>query len=1024
MLEAIITWSLRNRLLVILLSIGLVGAGLWSLSQLPIDAFPDTTPVMVQINTTAPALAPEEIERQAIVLVERALAGLPRLQEVRSVSKFGFGQVNVVFEDGTDIYRARQMVSERLSHVQLPAGIQQPELGPISTGLGEIFHYMLTSPTRSLTELTTLQDWVIAPQLQSVPGVAEVNTWGGARKQYQVVVEPNTLVKYDLTLDDVIDALRRNNLSVGGGQTSTAGELHLIQGLALTADEKQVGNIVIAAHEGVPVRISNVAEVREGHEIRRGATTFDGRGEAVYGLGFMLMGENAHEVSRRLEERVAEVRRTLPADVELTVVLERTDLVNRVIETVKTNLGEGALLVVAVLFAFLGNLRAGLIVAAAIPLAMLFSFSAMLQVGIAASLLSLGAIDFGLVVDSSVILVENSVRRLSNRQDRRTIAEIVRDAVLEVRRPTMFGELIIMVVYLPILLLEGVEGKMFRPMALTVVFALGSSLILSLTLIPVLASLLLKRKSTGHQDNLLVRAAQAVHRPLLQLAMRFPRSTVLLTVLLLAFGAHQGMKLGREFIPRLYEGSIVFNAVRLAGISLDESVRYNTRIEQFVLKEFSAEVEHIWSRIGTPQISTDPMGLELTDTFITLKPRDQWKRARTQEELAALLAEELAAFPGQNLVFTQPIEMRMKEMIGGIRSDLGIKIFGDDLDTLQHIAGDVAEVLRNVPGNADVSVEQLTGLPVLQVQVDQDAIARHGIAADHVLEVIEAMGGIHVGQIRQLDRRFDLVVCMPDAYRHDPEALSSLLITTSRGERIPLGRLTTVSHLDRPASVNREWQKRRLVVYSNVRGRDLGSFVADVQRSLESKVTLPAGYFITYGGQHEHLIHAWQRLLIVVPTALAIILVLLYLSTHSVRDAFIVFTGAPLGALGGVLALWFRDMPFTISAAVGFIAVSGVSVLNGLVMITFINQLRRDGKTVPEAIMEGSLTRLRPVLMTALVASLGFVPMAIATGTGAEIQRPLATVVIGGISSSTLLTLVVLPAVYAWFNLRRADART
>lgn len=1018
MLNWIITWSLRNRFLVVVLSLVLVGLGLFAMSKLPIDAFPDTTPVMVQVNTVAPALSPVEIEQQVTLPVERALGGLPGLAEIRSVSKFGFGQVNTIFQDGTSVYLARQMVAERLNGVELPLGVEQPELGPISTGLGEIFHYIVTSPTQSLSQLTTLQDWVIRPQLQSVSGIAEINTWGGERKQFHVLADPDRLIKYDLTLDHVLNALQENNLSVGGGNISRGGELHLLQGVSLTTNEEEIGNIVIAAYDGVPIHIHDVADVREGHEIRRGGVTANGQGEVVHGLGFMLMGENAHTVTQRLEERLAEVRKSLPADVEVKVVYERTELVHKVIDTVKRNLIEGALLVIAVLFIFLGNLRAGLIVMLAIPLAMLFAFNWMLQVGIAASLLSLGAIDFGLIVDSSVISVENSVRKLGHKQDKRSVAEIVGDAAIEVRKPTMFGELIIMVVYLPILLLEGIEGKLFRPMALTVIFALLSSLIFSLTLTPVLSSLFLTR-NIKERENIVVRGAQWLYRPLLRLALRFRVATLIVCGLILTWGTFLSTRLGSEFVPRLYEMAIVFNAVRLSGISLEETMRYNTQIEKFLLERFPDEIRDVWSRTGTPEISTDPMGLEVTDVFVTLKPREGWTRATTQSELAALMDAELFGFPGQNITFTQPIEMRMNEMIAGVRADLGVKVFGDDLDVLRKKAAEVREILESLEGAEDVSVEQLTGLPVIEVNVNQRAIARHGIAAKHVLELIEAVGGIPVGQIRQGQQRFDLVVRLPEEYRTDPEAVANILLPAPDGQRVPIGRLARVRQIEGPSAINREWAKRRIVVQTNVRERDLGSFVTEAQRQIEENVELPPGYFFQFGGQFENLIRASRRLVIIIPIALALIFVLLYLSTNSVRDSLIVFSGAPFAALGGVIALWLREMPFTISAGIGFIAVSGVSMLNGLVLVSTIKQRWTAGAELNQAIEETRLIRLRPILMTALVAALGFIPMALNTGIGAEVQRPLATVVIGGVITDNLLTLLALPALYSLFGPKR-----
>jgi cobalt-zinc-cadmium resistance protein CzcA len=1024
MFEAIVGWSLRNRVVVLFLSALLAAAGLLALARLPIDAFPDTTPVQVQVNTNAPSLNPLEIEQQITFPVEQAISGLPGLVDVRSISKFGLSQVVAVFEDGVDIYFARQLVGERLQTVDLPEGLGPPEMGPVATGLGEVLHYALYSETTTLTELTTLHDWVLRPQLLTVPGVAEVNTWGGRRRQYHVVVEPLRLLEYGLTLDDVIGALQANNENVGGGVISAAGELHLVHGIGLARSLSELEDIAVAEHEGTPIRIGDVAEVREGHQIRHGGVTANGTGEIVLGLGFMLMGENSHEVTGRLRERLAEAAESLPDDVHVEVLYDRTELVERVIATVRKNLLEGALLVVAVLFLFLGNLRAGLIVAAAIPLAMLFSFSAMLRFGISASLLSLGAIDFGLVVDSSVIIVENCVRRLGRESGTRPQLDIVRDATLEVRKPTMFGELIILVVYLPILLLEGVEGRLFRPMALTVIFALSGSLVFSLTLIPVLASLGLRRLRAQERDNALVRAAQWLYRPVVRVALRFPRSVVLFGLGALVLGGIVATRLGSTFIPRLYEEALVINTVRLAGVSLDESVRYGLRLEGLLLKEFPDEVRDVWSRTGTAQVATDPMGLEVTDVFVTLTPREGWTRAETQAQLTALMEAALGVLPGMRAVFTQPIEMRVNEMTAGIRADLGVKLFGDDLELLRAKAQEVQEVLERIPGATDVAAEQVTGQPVLEIEVDRGALARHGVSVAHVLRLIEALGEIRVGEIREGQRRFDLVVRLSDEYREDPLAVRRLRVPTASGKRVPITALVALREVEGPSTITREWQKRRVVVQANVRGRDLSSFVAEAQERIAAEVELPPGYFTRLGGQFEHLQRAAGRMQLIVPLALAAILVLLYLSTSSLRDALMIATGAPFAALGGVLALWARDMPFTISAGVGFVAVAGVSVLNGLVLVSTLRRMIDvEGLELEAAIEETRRMRLRPILMTALVAALGFVPMALNSGVGAEVQRPLATVVIGGVLADNLLTLMVLPALYVLFGRRRAAGR-
>lgn len=1015
MLNAIITWSLNHRFMVLALTFLLVCSGVYTLSQLPVDAFPDTTPELVVISTAAPSLAPLEIEQQITFPVEQSIAGLPNLVEVRSISKFGLSQVTVTFEDGTDIYFARQLVMERLQTVELPAGIAQPEMGPVATGLGEIYHYTVTSENHTLQELTTLHDWVIKPRLRSVAGVAEVNTWGGERKQYHVLADPALLIKFNLTLDDVLQALGTNNLNVGGGYIVQAGELHLVQGLSLTTNLEQIGNIVVAAHVGVPVHIRDIGEVREGHEIRRGASTFNGQGEVVLGLGFMLMGENSHEVTSLLRERMAEIEESLPEGVVITPVYERTDLVDQVLETVKENLFEGAVLVVAVLFIFLGNLRAGLIVAAAIPLSMLFAVQGMMRFGIAGSLMSLGAIDFGLIVDSSVIMIENSVRRLGTADNKTPVLETVRQAAIEVRKPTMYGELIIAVVFLPVLALEGIEGKLFQPMALTLLFALAGSLIISLTLMPVLASFVLKG-GVKEKENWFVRATKRAYSPVLNFALANRRMVITGAVLLLLGGAFLSTFIGAEFIPRLSEGGIVINTVRLSGVSLEESVRYGTQLEKVILDKYPDEVENVWVRTGTAEVATDPMGIELSDVFVTLTPRKQWTRAKNQDGLVDLMSEELSGLPGMRLVFTQPIEMRVNEMIAGIRTDVGIKIFGDDLELLKETAALVGEVVGDIEGSADLYVEQITGQPVLQIRVDQDAVARHGVPAQHVLEMVEAIGGVSAGEVRDDQRRFDLMVRLPEKYRTSPDAVRNILIPTASGARVPLSRLASIEQVEGPSTITREWQKRRIVVQCNVRGRDVASFVEEARHRIASEVSMPQGYYVSFAGQFEHMERARKRLMFVVPLALLLVFFMLYTSMNSARDALIIFTGAPFAALGGVLALLVRGMPFTVSAGVGFVAVSGVAMLAGLVMVSTIKRMLAEGSGLDVAIEESAITRLRPILMTTLVAALGFVPMALNTGVGAEVQRPLATVVVGGVLSANMLTLVVLPAIYRVFG--------
>lgn len=1016
MLNKIIEFSLNNRLVVIVLTLALVAVGVISFVRLPMDAFPDTTPVQVQINTNAPSLSPLEIEQQITFPVELAISGLPGLQTVRSLSKFGLSQVVVIFDDETDIYFARQLIMERLQSAELPEGSPRPGLGPVSTGLGEVFHYLVESDRHSLTEITTAHNWIVKPKLRQVSGVAEVNTWGGFEKQFHVLIDVRRLIKHGLSFNDVFEALERNNRNVGGGLISPReGESILVHGLGLVASVNEIENIIIEAVDGMPIRIRDVADVEVGHEIRRAVTTAQGNGESVLGLGFMLMGENSRDITSRLKDKLEDTKETLPPGMTVRIVYDRTELVDKVLHTVEENLLTGALLVIAILFTFMGNLRAGLIVAAAIPLAMLCAFSAMLQAGIAGSLMSLGAIDFGLVVDSSVIMVENSVRRLAGNSAGRAKLDVVREAAIEVRKPTMFGELIIMIVYLPILTLQGIEGKLFRPMALTVIFALAGSMVISLTLMPALASLLLSSRPK-EKELFVLRFFKWIYRPAIRLVLKARLLALLAVAGMMAWVIGLAFNLGSEFIPRLDEGSVVINTVRLSGVSIEESARYGTQIEKALLKEFPDEIQDIWTRTGTPEVATDPMGMEVSDVFITLKPREQWKKAKTQEELVMQMSWVMQAFPGMRAIFIQPIEMRVNEMIAGIRTDLGVKIFGDEFDTLVELAKQVETILKQTTGSADVVTEQITGQPVLQVRVRPEDIARRGISADDVLSVVECIGGRHVGEIREGQMRFDLVARLRPEYRRNKDAISKILIPTADGQRIPLYRVADVDETTGPTVINREWGKRRIVVSSNVRGRDIGSFVDEIRGKIDKQVKLPPGYSIDYGGQFENLERARLRLMVVVPLALALILFLLYTSTRSVVATLIIFTGAPFASMGGVVALWLRDMPFTISAGVGFVAVSGVAMLNGLVMLSTIRRLVADGTPLNKAIEEGALIRLRPVLMTALVAGLGFVPMALNTGVGAEVQRPLATVVIGGVISDNLLTLLVLPVLYSLFG--------
>ncbi|MDA0746958.1 MAG: CusA/CzcA family heavy metal efflux RND transporter [bacterium] len=1025
MFGKIVALSLNNRLLVVWLFAAVVVLGLATLPRLSVDAFPDTTPVQVQINTVASALSPEEIEQQITLPVELSIGGLPGLVDVRSVSKFGFSQVVATFDDATEISLARQYVSERLGSVALPNGIERPQLGPISTGLGEIFHYVVRSndPNRTLGELRTLHDWVIKPELRKVSGVAEVNSWGGDVRQYHVVVSPEALLKFGLTLDDVFEALEANNQNAGGGLITSGGRSQMVHGIGRVTTLEEIENIVIASFDGSPIRIQDIAEkVKIDREIRRGAVTADGRGEVVLGLAFMLMGENGKVVTERLKIQLDNLRPFLPDDLIVEVVYDRTELTGSVIQTVEHNLAAGAALVVLVLFVLLGNLRAGLLVALVIPVAMLFAVLGMYEFAIVASLLSLGAIDFGIIIDGSVVMTEANMRNLSERSQqlgrKLTPQERLETMVAsgqQMSRPIVFGIGIIMIVFFPILTLEGIEGKMFRPMAWTFIFALAGALVIALTLSPVLGYYFLPRESKPHRD-LMDRTLVPLYGRLLERAMKARRWLLAGVGILLAVTGWQATRLGGEFLPRLSEGGVVMNTIRLAGISIDQSVAYNTRIEQLLKEAFPDEVRHVWSRIGTAEVATDPMGTELTDIFVSLTPREQWTRARSQAELVAAMQEELADLPGLNMVFTQPIEMRLNEMISGIRSDLGIKVFGDDFDELVRISDEIQRVLLLIPGQSDIAVDQLTGQPLLQITVDQAALARYGIPARHVLEVVEAIGGYHVGEIYEGQRRFDLVVRLPDAHRTDVDLLGKTLLSTANGQQIPLRMLTTIQDTEGPATINREWGRRVIRVQCNVVGRDVVSFIHEAKQRIEAGVPLPEGYVIEWAGQFENLERARQRLMLVVPATLLLVFFLLSFSMKNLRDVLLIYTGIPFALVGGVYALWFRELPFSVSAAVGFIALSGIAVLNGQIMVSAIHSFLERGKMLNEAVMGAARQRLRPVLATAVTDAAGFIPMAISAGVGAEVQRPLATVVIGGVLTSSLLTLFILPLLYVLFH--------
>jgi cobalt-zinc-cadmium resistance protein CzcA len=1014
MLERIIAWSLSHRIAVLAGAAIVCLVGWVAVNKLVIDAFPDTTPVQVQINTVAPGMVAEEIERQITFPVELAMGGMPGLEGIRSASMFGLSVVIVTFRDGTDIYFARQLINERLGTVSVPTGVERPEMGPVSTGLGEVFHYLLVPRGMSLTDAKTLQEWTLKPALRSVPGTAEVNAWGGLNKQYQIRVDPTLLRKYDLSFEQVVESIPRNNFNVGGGSIDRSGDAVLVYGVGRTVDVEQIGRIVIASSQGVPIRIRDVGEVVIGHEIRKGAVTYGGEGEVVLGLGFMLMGENSYAVTTRLRDRFEKLLETLPEGVEAKVVYDRTKLIDRVIATVRQNLLEGAFLVVVILYVMLGNLRAGLVAATAIPLSMMCGFIGMWQAGIAASLLSLGAIDFGIVVDSSVVVIESILEKIGHHPGATGAArlKLVREATNAVKKPACFGQLIIMIVYIPILTLEGVEGKMFRPMALTVIFILIGSLVLSLTVVPVLSSLFLPRRMDSH-DVLLVKVLRWLYRPVLRACLSARGTLALIACVILGITLLRAGSLGTEFVPKLSEGDIVLGIIRAPGTSLEESCRMNTRIEKALLAEFPAEIAHVWSRTGTPEVATDAGAIEATDMFIALKPREQWKRARTQAALVEVMNTVVEGIPGQIIWFTQPIEQRINEMVSGVRADIAVKVFGTDLDALVTKANEVATVLRSVPGGADVAVEQVAGQPILKIAVKQEEIARYGISAEAVLDVVESVGGKAVGQIVEGQLRFPIVVRLPDSLRAGPESLAAIPIRGPAGESVPLERIASIETVLGPKFVTREWSERRVVVQSNVRGRDVGGFVADAQAQIAARVELPAGQFrLEWGGQFENMQRAQKRLTIVVPLALLLIIALLYLTYRNVADTILLFISVPFACVGGIWALAYRGMPLSISAAVGFITLSGVSVLSGMVVASALRERLARGTARDVAIEETSCASLRTIIMTALVASLGFIPMALSEGTGAEVQRPLATVVIGGVITSTLFTLFILPALY------------
>jgi heavy metal efflux system protein len=1048
MIDKILEFALRQRVIVLLGALALLGIGLWSAFRLPIDAVPDITNVQVQINTSVPALAPEEIEKLITYPIEVEMGGIERLEEVRSISKFGLSQVTLIFEEGTDLYRARQLAGERLQAVleELPPGVT-PKLAPITTGLGEIYHYAVryakdakeapADPIDRLRELKLVQDYLVKPALRTVPGVTEVNTSGGYDKQIVITPDPAKLTNLGITINEIADVIAENVSNAGGSVVEKGGESVTVRSVARVQTTEEIANLPLKfAGRAAALRVRDVATVGIGSGVRTGSATHDGE-EAVLGSALMLIGQNSRIVSARVDEKIVELRGKLPPGVQIETVYDRTNLVNATIGTVEKNLFEGAVLVIAVLIALLGNWRAALIVASAIPLSMLFAMTGMVRYGVPGNLMSLGAVDFGLIVDGAVVIAENIVRMLAHRQHKlgRLLTKEERlhtilTASKQVGTPTVFGVAIITIVYLPLFTLSGVEGKMFTPMAFTVVFALVGALILALTLVPVLASYFMTKK-VSEEDNFAIRFAKRLYLPALNFSLRMRWLMSGIAIAIFALSLMVFSKLGAEFIPQLDEGDLAAQMIRTTSIGLAPSLELQTAAEKLMLEKFP-EVTHTFARVGTSEVATDPMGVNVGDSYILLKPKDQWRKidGRTidKDELTNLMSKELTThFPGQSYLFSQPIELRFNELLSGSRADIAIKVFGDDYETLEKVAGEVREIVEKIPGAADVEFDAAGKAPVLQVVLNREAMTRYNVHAEEVNKVIEtAFAGVEGGVIVDGNRRFPIITRLPESARQDFAGVARLPVRTTDGGIITLGQVADVSMTESVNTISREAFQRRMAIQVNLRGRDVQSFVLEAQEKIAAGVKMPAGYFVEYGGAFKNLQAASKRLAIVVPTALAMIFLLIFMAFGSVRQALIVYTGIPLAVTGGIFALWARDLPFSISAGVGFIALSGVAVLNGVMMISFINQLREEGKTVRDAVIEGALTRLRPVLMTALVASLGFVPMALADGAGAEVQRPLATVVIGGIVTATFLTLLLLPTLYAWLEKDRpsaADAR-
>jgi len=1023
MLEHLIGWSLNNRFIVIVLSLLILGGGVVAALSIPLDAVPDLTNVQVQVLTNSPSLGPVEVEQFITFPVENAMSGVPNVEEIRSISRFGLSAVTVAFKEGTDIYWARMQVNERLQKARenIPEGMGVPELGPIATGMSEIYQFEVRSATGhdySLTDLRTILDWQIAFQLRSIPGVVEVNTFGGELKTYEVQIDPQRLQNYEVSLSEVFRALSENNGNSGGGYLARGAEQRLIRGEGLVSSLEDIGTIIVDNREGTPIRISDVADVRFAPMLRQGAVTRDGDREAVIGMVMMLMGANSRQVVEDVKAKIAEIQRTLPPGVVIDTFYDRTELVDKTIFTVAENIGLGIVLVIVMLFLLLGDLRAGLIVAAAIPLSAMSALIAMQYAGVSANLMSLGAIDFGVIVDGAVVMVENCVRRAAHYQrendGKRVPLEVFRESAWEVGKPILFAGIIVIMVFIPILSLEGMEGKMFRPMAFTFMTALSAALVLAVTVMPVMASLFLARR-VRERETFLIRWFKRAYAPLLDFSMKHPLAMLSTSVAAFTASIFLSRGLGVEFVPRLDEGDLAIQATRLPSVSLETSIEMTKAIERCLLR--LPEVESVVSKTGRPEIANDPMGVYQTDVIVRLKPPAQWTSGLSKEELIKEMQRRLTEeVPGNAYSFTQPIELRVQELVAGVRSDIGLSIYGDDLDVLKTKGDEIVKAISRVPGAADVQAQHIAGLSTMRCIVRRDQLARYGINARDVLDAIATVGGMQIGQVFEGQRRFPMQVRLHPQSRKNAEQLMRLRIDDPQGRPIPISQLADIRIEDGPVEISRDNIRRRLLVQCNYRGRDLAGFVAAAQQAVEEEVTLPPNYLLRWGGQFENLKAASKRLGIAVPVALFLIFSLLYMTFHSVKLALLIYLNVPIAATGGVLALWARDLPFSISAGVGFIALFGIAVMNGVVLIEHIRQLREHGIAQSEAVVCGALDRLRPVLMTASCGALGFLPMALSVSSGAEVQRPLATVVIGGLGTSTLLTLVVLPAIYRWFE--------